>query len=890
MTRTALLLTLLLLATAAYSQDKGEIRGRVLSPDGQAPAAGATVSVIRVHDSSRVVTTQTGRKGDYSLDNIPLRDSLVLQISFAGAETYRVRLLLEKTRLELDPVQLKPAVQSLEEAVVKANPPLMKVKNDTVEFKASSFKTPPNAMAADLVRRLPGLTVDNKGKLFFNGKPVTTIMVDGRPFFNEDGGVALSNIPADMIDKIAISDVRSREEKLTGRRASGDDKTLNIQLKEGNKYFGNAYAAAGTEGRYSVNGLGTASIGKDRWSARADVKNVNQFDGGGIYAPMSFAIGTIGGGVTRTISGGLDYSRQLPGPGDDLSASYNINQPTTYNESVKQSQLNILPNGVLNNNSSTNSIDRNTSHTLMFNYRKTSGLSFTTFITDQLSDNNTVSTQSTDNGNGRQLNASSSDYRSKGNTWDAKSSLGYAWKFHNNSTLELESQFGFRRKNNNDHNQATTDYFVNGVDSQSLLRQAISDIGTGKDLSISFNYTYPLWKSWRVRARSRFAGSWSESNKTTWKLDNDNKKIGVDSLYSNSFTSTMLGNTTSADIGFEQTKWSASAGATVFTQSQDQQDHTRGTRQKFTVSNLSPKVEAGYRNGKDNVQLALSAYTQNPMPEQITPVPDATNPLHLKVGNPGLKPSTTYSNMLQYMRIVPTPHALVMNVSATYAPTVNKIVNAVKYDSLGRQTEQYLNVGGTYNLALSAGRSISLKAGTNQFMLSANLSGTIQHDKLFVNGAVATVDTRGWNPFFTAMYTKGEAVSVSVNYRPAFNQVSYAQNKAMNQAFTSQDVSGTVDLLLFKLIKWNSSLMYQFNNSTPVDLHPSSVLWNMGMSFLCMKGKRGEIKLTAYDLLRQNRNIQRTVQENTITYSQANTLQRYFLLGFAYHFERVRKG
>lgn len=890
MTRTGLLLILTLLTAATYAQDKGEIRGSVVSPEGQAPAAGATVSVLRLHDSSRVVTTQTNKKGEYTLGNIPLRDSILLHISFTGAETYRVKLFLESTRLELDPVKLNPAVQSLEQAVVKANPPLMKVKNDTVEFKASAYKTPPNAMAGDLLKRLPGLTVDAKGKLFFNGKPVTTILVDGRPFFNEDGGVALDNIPADMVDKIMISDVRSREEKLVGRRAAGDNKTLNIQLKEGNKFFGHAYAAAGTDGRYSANGLGTASIGKDRWSARADVKNVNQFDGSSMGMPMMVSIGTIGGGVTRTISGGLDYSRKLAGPGDDLSASYNINQPTTYNESVKQSQLNILPNGVLNNNSSSNSIDRNTNHSLQFNYRKTAGLSFNTYITDDFTDNITTGKQSTDNGLGKMLNSSSNTYQSKGNTWDAKSSLGYAWKFKNNSTLELEGQFGYRRKNNNDHNEATTDYFVNGVDSASLLRQAISDISTGKDLAFNIGYTYPLWKIWRVRAHSRWSGSWSESSKTTWRLDNDNKKLGIDSLYSNSFTSKLLGNATDVDFGFEQTRWSASAGATVFTQSQDQQDHTRKTRQQFTVSNLSPKIEAGYRGAKDNIHLTMSAYTQNPMPEQIQPVQDATNPLHLKIGNPGLKPSTMYSNMLQYYRIAPSENSLVLNGSVTFSPTVNKIVNAVKYDTLGRQTEQYLNVGGTYNLISVAGVSMSLKAGQSRIMFTGNVSNVLQHDKLYVNGNLAGVDTRIWNPLFMVMYTKGDAVSVNLTYRPMFNQVSYAQNKSMNQAFTTQDVSGNVDLLLFRAVKWNSSVMYQFNNSTPVDLHPSSILWNMGMSFLCLKGKKGEIKLTAYDLLRQNRNIQRTVAANTITYSQANTLQRYFLLGFAYHFEKLKKG
>jgi hypothetical protein len=79
------------------------------------------------------------------------------------------------------------------------------VKGDTIEFNAARIKTPPNSVAADLVRRIPGMELDRSGRITYNGRPVTKILVDGRPYFGEDGAIALANLPVDMIEKVQLS-------------------------------------------------------------------------------------------------------------------------------------------------------------------------------------------------------------------------------------------------------------------------------------------------------------------------------------------------------------------------------------------------------------------------------------------------------------------------------------------------------------------------------------------------------------------------------------------------------------------------------------------------------------------------------------------------------------
>jgi hypothetical protein len=80
--------------------------------------------------------------------------------------------------------------KSLDEVIVTAERPPITVKNDTIEFNANSFKTLPNALVEDLLKKLPGVRVDADGNITMNGKPVNKILVDGKSFFGDDPKMA----------------------------------------------------------------------------------------------------------------------------------------------------------------------------------------------------------------------------------------------------------------------------------------------------------------------------------------------------------------------------------------------------------------------------------------------------------------------------------------------------------------------------------------------------------------------------------------------------------------------------------------------------------------------------------------------------------------------------
>ncbi|MBN8110522.1 hypothetical protein J0J25_23745, partial [Vibrio vulnificus] len=84
---------------------------------------------------------------------------------------------------------LKEYGQSLDELVIVAEVPPIRIKKDTLEFNASSFKVRPDANLEELLKQLPGVQIDENKKITVNGKAVNEILVNGKPFFNEDGQI-----------------------------------------------------------------------------------------------------------------------------------------------------------------------------------------------------------------------------------------------------------------------------------------------------------------------------------------------------------------------------------------------------------------------------------------------------------------------------------------------------------------------------------------------------------------------------------------------------------------------------------------------------------------------------------------------------------------------------
>src|SRR5690606_475005 len=120
-----------------------------------------------------------------------------------------------------------------------------------------------NALLEELMKKLSGMRVDMDGNLTINGKRIDKVRINGIDFFGGDVALALSNLPAEMINKLQVIDDYGEEAALTGIRRGEPNKVLNLVVDEDrNKgLFVNSNLAGGTSETFQLEGGGNVFKG-----------------------------------------------------------------------------------------------------------------------------------------------------------------------------------------------------------------------------------------------------------------------------------------------------------------------------------------------------------------------------------------------------------------------------------------------------------------------------------------------------------------------------------------------------------------------------------------------------------------------------------------------------
>ncbi|HMI80036.1 MAG TPA: hypothetical protein VK484_14650, partial [Ferruginibacter sp.] len=254
------------LCTTAFSQ--ATLKGKLMDSTAKTPLGLATVTVFKASDTAIITYRLSNPEGDFKVPGLPFDVNCRVVVSYSGYIGYRKEFTLgsDQPVLDLGNVYMSPASTAMEEVVVYAERPPVVIKKDTVEFNASAFKTLPNALVEDLLKKLPGVQVDKDGNIMVNGKPVNRILVDGKTFFGDDPKMATRNLPSQVIDKVQVTDDKEEMLRNGDDNANNAGKVINLTLKKGIKksMFGKAYAGGGggpQGGRYEMGAI--ANIFRD---------------------------------------------------------------------------------------------------------------------------------------------------------------------------------------------------------------------------------------------------------------------------------------------------------------------------------------------------------------------------------------------------------------------------------------------------------------------------------------------------------------------------------------------------------------------------------------------------------------------------------------------------
>lgn len=241
----------LLFFTTAFSQEI-KISGFIKDSIGT-PLESANVIAINSVTKKLASYSVANNNGKYQL-LLEKNAKYSLKVSFLGYETLSETLELTQKSIDIEKhFTLGEDINQLNEVVLTYEMPIS-VKGDTIVYNADSFKNGTEKKLGDVLKKLPGVEINDDGEIEVEGKLVKKLMVEGKDFFDGDSKLAVENIPSNAVEKIQVLKNFNEVSQLKGVTNNDDNIAINIRLKEGKKnfWFGDITAGAGPDNRYLV--------------------------------------------------------------------------------------------------------------------------------------------------------------------------------------------------------------------------------------------------------------------------------------------------------------------------------------------------------------------------------------------------------------------------------------------------------------------------------------------------------------------------------------------------------------------------------------------------------------------------------------------------------------
>ncbi|HUR30554.1 MAG TPA: carboxypeptidase regulatory-like domain-containing protein, partial [Saprospiraceae bacterium] len=218
------------------------------------PIPGATIMVLNAADSVLIQFAATDPEGFFIVRDIS-KGNYLLNITFLGMKTiYKPLEAGNEKEIDLGKIKMVASTTMLTEVEVKADYIPIEIKKDTITYNADAFKTEPNAVVEDMLKKMPGIEVQSDGSIKAQGENVEKVLVDGKEFFGTDPKMATKNLPARAVKKVKVYDKKSDIAEFTGVDDGEREKTIDLQLRDEFKkgLFGKGEVGYGTDDKYNA--------------------------------------------------------------------------------------------------------------------------------------------------------------------------------------------------------------------------------------------------------------------------------------------------------------------------------------------------------------------------------------------------------------------------------------------------------------------------------------------------------------------------------------------------------------------------------------------------------------------------------------------------------------
>lgn len=929
MRKIKLLAVFIFFSLALAAQKNGAVRGLAFDTISKQPVSEATITVLDRKDSSLVSFTMTGKDGKFELAGLPNGDYrlLITHVSYHNSNRY-FNITDSKKLADLGNVILNDKAKILEEVVVAAEAPPVTMIKDTIQYNAGSFKVQPNANVEQLLKKLPGVKVEKDGTIKAQGEKVNRVLVDGKEFFGDDPKMATKNLPADAVDKVQVYDRQSDQAQLTGFEDGNYEKTINLKLKKDKKkgLFGKLMAGAGNkerfESKFNVNSfkgarqlsaIGMANNSNAEGFSFMDILNftgelarMQRGSGGNININMSgddaAAMGLNTGrnrGINTAWGGGFNYNNII-GTKFDLQSNYFYNHYNPKQETDLSRQY-FIPDSSYFYNQHSKSNNINNTHrvnlNLLYQLDSMNSIRINPSFSYQEADNNSRTDYETLTENKILTNQGYTNNIFHNQGYNFRNDITWRKKFaRRGRTFSLSLQASLNESEGNGSLSSVNSFFK--PDGSLLLRdtlnQKIETNGDLKGYTAKAVYTEPLWR----KSLLEFSAAKSDTRNTSSKITHDYNKFNgkydrFNKALSNDFENTYKYITTGIRLRTQKKKYIYSFGAN-WQKAELKGTITSGIKDSVitkSFTNILPTARFQYNFSRyKSFTFNYNTSTTQPSMAQLQPVPDLTNPLYIREGNPNLKQEFNHVLSANLNMISPFKNRnLFLNIMARI--TKNKISN---YDSVnlatGVRKSKPVNVDGVYNINSNLTYSMPLRFMKASLEIGS-VTGYNQNKQLINNQQGQTVEntikTFSAGPEISLDINASDKLNIGISAQLNYNRTKYTLQPLLNNKYFSQEYETSIDWELPKGFFFSSEFTYTINSNRAAGFNTRVPLWNASLSKQMLKFNRGELKLSGRDLLDKNIDVSRNINNNYIEDSRSMTLRRFFMLSFTYSLSKT---
>lgn len=898
----------------AQSQVSGTVFA--LEEDQAEPLNGANIQLLSMPDSSYVAGTASANDGRFQISNLD-PGSYIIKTSFLGFSTQSDSLSLEDENVNGLEIRLQSGLLEMDEFQISARRPRVELRGDTTSFHANGYRTNRDASVQDLVTRMPGFIVED-GQIQAQGETINRVLLDGEEFFGDDATLVLQNLPAEIVEQIEVFDRDSEQAQFTGFRDGNTSRTLNIVTREGMNrgQFGRINSGYGTQDRYMSGGNYNYFNGTQRVSVIGMTNNLNQQNfssqdllgiseasgGGGRGrrggAASNFRTGGQGG-INSVHSTGINYN-------DRWNDSWRINASYFFNLTDNEQSLNrerLYLTGFSADQQyeeQTRSTGDNYNHRFDMRLEHTiddrRSFIFTPSMNFQRNNSFRTVNGLTLDENSQLLNNIFQENQSDQSSYNINSMLLYRHRFETEGrTFSTNIRTNFSDQNGERYQFDETE-FSNEPDNQIINDQQTETFTVGNSFTGNFSYTEPITDKTQFLVSYRPSLNNNESVQDVFRFDEATNSYSViDTTLTNRYDNQLFTNrlrgsyrfggekvNTNVSLSWQHTGLS---GAQTFPESVDISQ---------TWQNLLPDASVQYRFGeRSNIRLSYNTSTRTPSVRQLQDVIDNSDPQRFTTGNPDLNQQLDHRATIRLRNANPekgssTSGYLSMTLTENYIG--NRTLVAQEDTELqgdvilprGSRLISPDNIGNALSIYSNLNRSIPVDILQSNLSLNAGLG--LNRRPSFIDDARNLTDTYRLNSRFMLSSNISDRVDFRVSYNANYNIVENSIRPELNNNYYAGRASTSFNLMPWKGLVLASDVNLQHYAGLGDDYNQTNVFWNGSIAYKFFDDESAEIRLTMFDILGQNDNINRTILEDYIEDYRSNVLSRYVFVSLRYNF------